>query len=57
MKYSVCTQVKMKCPVCEVIYDITINDKQYMDTIKVLCECGKELNSNDHEVNTYGAKE
>ena len=54
MEYSICTDIKLKCPACNMIYNITVKDKKQINIFKVECTCGKEV-TNKHEINEYGS--
>ena len=50
MEYFVCTEIKMKCPVCGQCYNIQVKDSNPIDIFKVECQCGTKCK----EVNEYG---
>ena len=51
MEYFICTEVKMKCPACDMEYILQVKDKVAIDTFDVTCSCGakcKECDEHGH---------
>ena len=47
MEYFICTEVRMKCPVCDNEYKMQIKDKVMINTFDVTCECGAKCKECD----------
>ena len=47
MEYFICTEVKMKCPACDMGYSFKVKDKVKIDMIDVTCKCGAKCKECD----------
>ena len=56
MEYFICTEVKLKCRVCDTVYNLQVKDRKPIDLFKVRCDCHTNV-TNDDEINEYGVYE